>query len=507
MSSFRGLSIGISGLYANKRSLDTISHNISNADNPLYVRQQAIHSESRYSRINVTHSLGTGVDVQQIRQIRDEFLDSKIRKEASEFGFWLSSSNVFGQIEGIVGELSEDALQGVMDKFWNTWEEVAKDPSSLTVRGLLRERAIEFVGTVNHMYEQLESLQFNLDKNIRDMVDEVNQLVKGIGELNTKIMAAEAMGSTANDYRDTRNGYLDRLSQIIKVDIYTSNNGAANVVLGGRHIVSDGNFRQLDAKNNGSPFVDIHWADTGEKLSEERDIRDGELLGLIYARGYYDQEKDITDVTEYKYIIPTLKKQLDEYVKGIAEAVNKLHRQGYTLTGKNDNDFFVNRDPSKSTWAGNIKISDAIDSLSEIAVSAGYIADTEPREIGDGKIAEAIAKLRYGGLFTEGKYEGFNIEEDLSITFLGKTTTDNFYRDIITDFGIAANKAVTMKDSHEMVMNHIDDKRISLSGVSLDEEMTEMIKFQHAYNANARLINAIDEMIEQIVNRMGVVGR
>jgi len=500
MSSFRGLSIGISGLYASKRSLDTISHNIANADNSLYVRQQAIHSESRYSRIGSSYLVGTGVDVQQIRQIRDEFLDAKMRKEATEFGFWLSKSNVFEQVEGILGELSEDALQGVMDKFWNTWEEVAKDPSSLTARGLLRERAIEFVGSVNHLYEQLESLQFNLDKNIKNLVDEVNELVKGIAELNTKIMAAEAVGLTANDYRDTRNGYLDRLSQIVKIDYYTSNNGAVNVVLGGQHIISDGTFRQLEAKNNGSPFVDVHWADTGQKLSEEKDIRGGELLGLLYARGSYGQENEITDAIEYKYIIPTLKKQLNEYVKGIADAVNKLHKEGITLTGNKGEDFFVQQNKNNTNWAGNIKLNEKLDSLGEIAAS--YSGD-----IGDGKVAEAIAKLRYGGLFTEGKYVGIDIGTDLSITFKGITTADNFYRDIITDFGIAANEAVTMRDSHEMVMNQIDDRRISLSGVSLDEEMTEMIKFQHAYNANARLINAIDEMIEQIVNRMGVVGR
>lgn len=490
MSSFRGLSIGISGLYANKRSLDTISHNIANADNPLYVRQQAIHAESRYSRISSNQFVGTGADVQQIRQIRDEFLDTKIRKEASEFGYWSSRTNVFGQVESIVRELSEDALQGVMDKFWGSWEEVAKDPSSLTARGLLRERAIEFVGSVNHLYNQLESLQHNLDKNVQDMVKEVNGLVKGVAELNTKIMTAEGLGSPANDYRDTRNGYLDRLSQIMKVEYYTSSNGSVNVVLGGNHMVSDGSFRQLEAKNNGNPFVDIFWADSKEKLSEERDIKGGELLGLLYARGSFEQEDNITDVTEYKYIIPTIKKQLNEYVKGIADAVNELHRQGYTLTGNHDTDFFVKQDLSKSTWAGNIKISDAIDSLSEIAVSKSFISDIEPREIGDGKIAEAIAKIRYNGIFNE-----------------GKTTPDNFYRDMITDFGISANEAKTMKDSHEMVMNQIDDRRSSLSGVSLDEEMTEMIKFQHAYNANARLINAIDEMVEQIVNRMGIVGR
>ncbi|WIV12052.1 flagellar hook-associated protein FlgK [Proteiniborus sp. MB09-C3] len=483
MSSFRGLSIGISGLYANKRSLDTISHNIANSDNPLYVRQQALHADSRYSRISLTNYIGTGVDVQQIRQIRDEFLDTKVRKEASELGYWVSRSNVFDQVEGIVRELSEDAMQGLMDKFWGSWEEVYKTPGSQTARGLLRERAIEFVGSVNHMYTQLESLQFNLDNNIKNIVDEVNYLTNGIAELNTKIMSAEAMGVTANDYRDTRNGYLDRLSQIVKVDYYTSNNGAINVAVGGAHIVSDGIHREIEAKNNGSPFVDVFWKDTGEELLPERDLKSGELIGLLYARGYYGQESEITDTTEYKYIIPTMKKQLDEYVKGLSEAINEIHSTGKTLTGNTGIDFFVKQDPSNEHWAGNIKLNDVLDSLDEIAAS-------ESGDIGDGKIAEAIAKLRYTGIFND-----------------GKTNPDNFYRDIITDFGIAGNEAITMSNAHEMVVNQIDDRRSSLSGVSLDEEMTEMIKFQHAYNANARLINAIDEMIEQIVNKMGIVGR
>ncbi len=484
MSSFRGLSIGISGLYANRRSLDTISHNIANTDNPLYVRQQAIHTDSRYTRISLKNYIGTGVDVGQIRQIRDGFLDTKIRKESAEFGYWASRTNVFDQVEGIARELSEDALQGVMDKFWNSWEEVSKDPSSLTARGLLKERAIEFAGSVNHMYTQLETLQFNLDKNIRNMAEEANQLTKGIAELNTKIMSAEAMGSTANDYRDTRNGYLDRLSQIINIDYYTSNNGAVNIAIGGTHIVSDGTYREIEAKNNGSPFVEIFWKDTGERLLEERDIKGGELLGLLYARGYHGQESEITDTTEYKYIIPTIKKQLNEYVKGIAEAINSLHKTGYTLTGSQGKDFFVQQDPSNTNWAGNMKLNGVLDSLSEIA------AASKAGEIGNGKIAEEIAKIRYSGIFNG-----------------GKTTADNFYRDLITDLGIAANEAITMRDSHEMVINQIEDRRNSLSGVSLDEEMTEMIKFQHAYNANARLINAIDEMVDQIVNRMGIVGR
>ncbi|MGF7059779.1 flagellar hook-associated protein FlgK [Brassicibacter mesophilus] len=481
-SSFSGLYIGISGLFASQRSLNTISHNIANGDNPLYVRQQAIHADSRYTRVSLKNYTGSGVDVQQIRQIRDEFLDAKIRKEASQFGYWASKANVFDQVEGIVRELSEDALQGVMNKFWSSWGEVSKEPDSLTKRGLLKEHAIEFVGSVNHMYNQLESLQYNLDTNVKNMVEEINQLTKGISELNTKIMSLEASGISANDYRDTRNGYLDRLSQITEIDYYTSNNGAINVTLGGAHIISDGDFRELEAKNNGSPFVDVHWKDTGERLIEEKDIKGGELLGLLYARGSFGQESTISDTTEYKYVIPTLKKQLNEYVKGIAEAINGLHKTGITLTGNTGIDFFVKQDPTNSQWAGNIKLNDVLDSLSEIAASRSG-------DGGNGKVAEDIAKIRD------------------ELIFNGNTIPDNFYRDIITDLGIAGNEAITMMNSHEMVINQIDGRRKSLSGVSLDEEMTEMLKYQHAYNANARIINAIDEMVENIVNKMGIVGR
>jgi len=502
-STFSGLSIGISGLYASQRALDTISHNIANADNSQYVRQQAIHADSRYTRISQRDYSGTGVDVQQIRQIRDEFLDLKIRREATEFGYWYSKSNVFSQIEAVLGELSEDGLQGVIDEFWGTWEEVAKDPSSLTARALLKERAVEFVGSVNHIYSQLESLQFNLDTNVRNMVGEINQLTENIADLNSKIVAYEAMGDKANDFRDTRNAYLDRLSQIIDIDYYTSASGSINVILGGTHLISDGNYRELEAKNNGNPFVDVHWKDTGDLLIEEKDIKGGELLGLLQARGSFGQESSITDPTEYKYVIPTIKRQLNEYVKGLAEAVNELHVAGHTLSGNPSEVFFEQKDTSKpGVWAGNIKLNDNLDSLNEIA------AASNPGEVGNGKIAELIASLREGAFYENGNAVGITFDTvTLDITFLGKTTADNFYRDIITDFGISANEAVSTMNAHEIVMDEIDNKRKSLSGVSLDEEMTEMLKFQHAYNASARVINAIDEMADQIISKMGLVGR
>lgn len=164
-------------------------------------------------------------------------------------------------------------------------------------------------------------------------------------------------------------------------------------------------------------------------------------------------------------------------------------------------------DSTIQNWAGNIKLNGVLDSLSEIAAASKPKPPATEVEVGNGKIAELISRLRNGALFIDGKATEILIDSDLNITFQGKTTPDNFYRDIINDLGISGREAISMKDSHDMVMAQIDHRRKEISGVSLDEDMTEMIKFQHAYNANARFINSIDAMIDQIVNRMGLVGR
>ena len=227
--SFGGLYISISGIYANKKALDTVSHNIANVNNRNYVRQGAIHAESSYSTNTITrYQMGSGVDVQQIRQIRDEFLDAKAYE-----GKWLPLDIIIlnlkylNEIEVIFNEITSSGLQEVMDDFWNGWSELYKEPDSLTIRGLLHEKAVAFTTTVNHISVQLDSLQFNLNKEMLNKTEEVNTLLKEIAGLNNKIKLAEGYGPniSANDYRDQRNAALDRLSELIPINYYENKYG------------------------------------------------------------------------------------------------------------------------------------------------------------------------------------------------------------------------------------------------------------------------------------------
>jgi len=479
-STFSGLSIAISGLYANKRSLDTTSHNISNANNTHYVRQQAMHATSRYVQMPGSGmQLGTGVNIQEIRQIRDEFLDLKYREHAKELGYWSAKNSTFEEIQGIVNEMSNNGLQKVMDQFWDGWNELSKSENAdnLTVRGLLKERAVAFTETVNHISQQLDSLQKNLNVEIVNKVNEVNNIGKQIANLNGKILDVEIKGLKANDYRDERNNLLDRLSQLVAVEYFEDNTGVVNVSIGGKNLVSSRYSNELAAKEKDLTSVDIYWKDTmNYPVPEKVNIKGGEIKGLLDSKDY---------------ITTKVKADLDIFVNTVAKEINKIHQQGYNLAdGTTGYNFFGEDgiDPDKIN-ASNIKINSLLNDLN-------YISASESGNRGDGNIARDILKLRKEYIFEKDPVSG-----DFTMT------TDDFYRNIISQLGVHGNEAANMEESQSLLTGQVDGRRKSLSAVSLDEEMADMLKYQHSYTANSRVVNAIDEMIENIINRMGVVGR
>lgn len=503
--SFGGLYISISGINANKKALDTVSHNIANVNNPNYVRQAAIHAESRYSTNTITrYQIGSGVDVQQIRQIRDEFLDAKLRREMATFGYYKTKSEILNEIEVIFNEITSSGLQEVMDDFWDGWSELYKEPDSLTIRGLLHERAVAFTTTVNHISVQLDNLQFNLNKEMLIKTEEVNSLLKEIAGLNNKIKLAEGYGPhiSANDYRDERNASLDRLSELIPINYYENKYGEITVTLNGRDLINGHYFNPIDVKLNQKGHGEIHWSDTGEKI---------DLKGLGELGGYIDARDKL--VVEYR-------ERLNVLVGELASSINALHKIGVDLEGElNGENFFIIGDPKDP--AATIKVNPALEDFNKIAVGGSAAK-------GDGDIAKAILDLREMNLFrnyedyisNDDKYiyeelkdengNDFTNIEDIINEIKGKggtTNTDGFYRDLILSLSLEREQARDMVSNQLMLINQIDERRQEISSVSLDEEMANMLKYQHSYIANSRVINAIDEMIETIVNRLGIVGR
>lgn len=470
---FQGLSTAISGLYANKKALDTVSHNISNSNNPNYVRQDVTQASNNYiDVVGVKGGIGTGVNISEIRQIRDRFLDERYRNEAGNTGYWQARTDIFSQVEEIMNEPTGSGLSEVMDQFWNSFDELSKDPENLTVRGMVRERAIAFVETVNHMSSQLNSLQVNLNKDISNKTDEINNIAKDIAKLNSVISQNETRGIKANDLRDKRNALIDRLSENMNIKSVDKQNGAIDIYIGGVMLVSGENVREIEAKTTDNSFFELHWKDMNDSKVE---INGGYLKGIMEARGNFDSTDE-----SYKEIIPTLKNRLDNFVNTLTTEINNIHKKGITLLGDAGEDFFVSDREGSEINASNIKLNDNLDTLNNIVSSL-----TGDR--GDGSIAKEIMDIRDKTLFEN-------------------ATPDNYYRSIVADKGVEANKSMIMNKTYTTILSNISNNKSAISGVSMDEEMANMLKFQHSYTANSRVVNAIDEMIDNVVNRMGRVG-
>lgn len=484
--SFGGLYISASGIYANKKSLDTVSHNISNANNPDYVRQRAIHASSPYTQnFDGRYKMGTGVDVQEIRQLRDEFLDIKYREESETFGYWKASGEILGEIEMIFNEVTNSGLQKVMDDFWNAWSEAYKEPDSLTIRGLLHENAVAFTETVNHMSTQLDNLQFNLNKDILNKVEEVNTILKNISGLNKNIKMAEGYGKNivANDFRDKRNAMLDRLSTLIPIKTYEKSTGEAVVSLNGRDIVNGEDINLIKLEQNKKGFGTIHWSDTGELI----DLKGkGELGGFIDCR-----DKEVENYRD----------RLDTLVRTIAEKINEIHIGGKDLQGKDGLAFFIDNESNKNETdfkkmdisASNIRVNPELSNFNKIALS-------KSGDLGDGEIAKDILALRK-------EVNNIKKEDANGKPLVYNMTFDDYYRDLVSSLGVDGNMAKSIALNQEVLLKQIDDRKGAISNVSLDEEMASMLQFQHSYVANSRVMNAIDEMIDNVVNKMGIVGR
>lgn len=481
MASFRGLSIGVSALYANQRALDVTGHNISNVNTQGYTRQMISNSASVYQNVGRSGNgslmqLGFGVDVQEIRQYRDEFLDKKYRRENTMLGYWETRNTSIEELETIFNDTSEEGLQTVMDNFWNSWEQLSKPTGGLVARSLVKENAIAFVETVQTMDGLITSFRKSKNTEIVENIDRINEIAKRIAELNREILKIEANGAVANDYRDERNYLIDELSEKAKIQVIEGS--TTNVLLEGRMLVEGGRYEQIetipDSENNG--YVRLVWGSDGDRL----EISGGSVMSLFESR----------DV-----LVKGFREKLNEFVKGLANEVNKIHETGYGLDGISGRPFFINKMDNSDTNIdlSTIAFNPELNDYDRIA--AGEAADN----FEDNRIALKITELRYSDFFSENGYE---TDEKLR-----KYTFDEFYRNIITDLGNKGREADTAVEAGKLLVDQIDYRRQSLSAVSMDEEMSNLIRFEHSYNAAARIVNAMDEMLDVIVNRIGIVGR
>ncbi len=505
-STFSSYQIARTGMDVSQRGLFVTGHNISNVNTPGYVRQQVIITESKPVQAG-KHIIGIGPNVQETRQIRNEFLDNMYRNENNQLGYWEALSKTIDEIQTIMGEPYGQGLNKDIDQFFKSWSELSKNPGGLTERAIVRQRAISLLNTINHVGLQIDKIQKDLNKEIDLKIHEINTIAGEIAELNLKIVENEGKGNKANDLRDQRNLLLDRLSKYVSVDITEKPNGTTLITIGGMYLVNHNQTNTIISDYNAqdSVFYTAKW----ERDNKEIQLTGGLLKGLIDVRGDVASYKgsvengsliegaDInSDILTPGYqftpgelnLIPELKKGLNIMVNTMARLVNDIHRTGVGLDGSSGLDFFVKIDTNLPFEMGNIALNTEFDDdngLNKIAASISTMPD-------DNTNAQRILEIRDKEIFTTA-----NITTDI----------EGLYNAIIIWWGALGQEAMRAEDSQYQLTLQLQNQKETISGVSMDEELTFMMKYQHAYNASARTINVIDEMIDTIINRMGLVGR
>lgn len=502
-SSFLGIEIGKRGLFAHQRAQNTVSHNSNNVNTPGFSRQRAV-LESSYGRygMGAQWQIGTGVKVSDVDRIRDDFSDMQFRNENSALGKWHIQRDVLKQVEAVFNEPGDIGISGVFNEFWKSLETLSKDAGSAEARETVKESAVTFTNTINHAIQQLTDIENDINFRIGTKVDEVNSIAKQITQLNAEIQQLEITGVTAPDLRDKRDLLLDELSTYINFTSYEDENGVFTVNVGGTVLVKGNDSYEMAFNQDAEP-PKVVWTDYG---NAEVNLSRGEIKGLMELRG---------KVIDYRG-------DLALFAVTFAMEFNEVHKQGYDLNGDKGGEFFtiqkeiqdyydiINNptadddakkaaeEAAKKAVKESIRI---IEVNSEIIADPSKIAAAEsPNGIpGDNRNALELSKVRNNPLEFKWGWESGSAKKTAA--------TDDFYGALVAKIGVDSREAIRMTESQYTMVSQIDERRKSISGVSLDEEMTKMILNQHAYTASARLITSIDEMIDTVVNRLGIVGR
>lgn len=546
------LYIGASGLQSGQNALNTTAHNLTNIDTTGFTRQQTLLSSKRYITISKNpaavsdQQYGIGVNLSAVRQVRDYFLDQTYRKESGRSTFYEASTDVLGEVENVLGELNGEDFQTSLTNLWTAVQELSKDPSSSVTQGLLVQRSAEFINRANAVYQDLTNYQDNLNKQIKEKVTTINQYGKQIQALNDQIRKIECGGiEHANDLRDTRNQILDELGKLCKMTYSEDSLGNVSVRIEDSDFVRGDLFYEIgldasDATGFYTPFwikdaeytvladgtkkYNIKGAEVfnlDQTVSSSLDTDIGGLKALLLARG--DHRANYTDIgNNYdnisQSIVMNVQAEFDQMIHNVTTKINSILAEVYDPS----RGYMCDKDGSplqlfqKITTDGYEKVTDAggnvtwkyaeedptrtdtLYTLGNLQVNANLLR--EPTMLG---FKKADGSADYD---TTGKLKAAFTEESYTLNpnVLKKTTFVDYYKDLVSQVSNTGYAFRNIYENQQTTVEATYNAREQIIGVSSEEELSNMIRFQNAYNASSRYINVISELLEHIISTLAV---
>ena len=460
MGGMSGLNTALSALYAARNGLETAGQNIANVNTDGYHRQRTIQQSigaaitpAFYAK---TGGIGQGVRVADVQRMSDQFLETRSLSEHASQSSLTQTQGVLARIELAFAEPGDSGLQSQMSDFWSSWDDVANHPDDLAARTQLLEQAHTVINSFSQASTQLASLQQTSTDQISAKVAEINDLGARIADLNHSIANATNAGMHPNDLIDQRDSMLSKLAGDIGVTTRPGPAGTVDVFIGNQAIVQGSISNAMRVDLSASPVVGLKWDINGASVS----AKGGEVGGLVST---------VND------IIPRFQAAVDGVAQKMVATVNTQHALGVDLLGGTGANLF---DPAGTT-AGTIALNPLV--------------DADPRLVAAGQT---------GG----GTLDGHNA---LLLAELATSPTgpDLAYRQLIDGLGVEAQRANRQVDIQSAITAQVDGAKEGTSGVNLDEEMTNMVAYQHAYDAAARFMTSIDSLLDTVIHGTGLVGR
>lgn len=437
------------GVQANRIALEVTSDNVANVNNPNYSRRLATFDDMNFNTVSFGTWTNSKVSNELLRK-RNSFVDGQYLEQNPTLNKYDMDTKLFTQIEDIFGEPGKSGISTNLNEFWSAWGDLSNDPENESARMVVVDKAVALGKNFNRINSELINLKENIATSLDGDIGEINSKLHMLAQVNYEIAA-----NNSDSLMDQRDQLVSELSDYFEIQTYESTHGEMTVAVGGQILVSNDKVNELEVytENVGNSY-DLNVRI--KKGSDKIDIKSGEIGSML----------SIANKS-----IPEFSRKLDEIAVNLANKVNNIHKSGYDLNSHTDIAFFSEGISS----AGDFTVNSLIEKNPYLVATSDQLG-----EGANSNIARQINEL-----------QNKNTLKGVSI--------DSYYSGLVTDIGAKVKKSSDFYASQDVIISTIKNQQDAESGVSLDEELVNLSKFQQAFQASAKVLGTVQEMVDTIL--------
>jgi len=460
---FNMLTIGKKAVAITEKQLEVTGHNIANENTPGYSRQRVVQEAADPLQL-VYANIGTGVNLVRVERMRDLYLDAEFRKQYGNTGYWGSMTKNLQELEKNVIETSEHGINQMINNFFNDWEFLSNNPFSTIHRMDVVNSTEQMIRGFQDLYRSIEDKIQDVKYQMMDSAQRINEIAVDLANIMDYISYHKVMETPINDVMDKFDLLIDELSNYGDVTIKTRDNGTMSVYFGTVELVRNNEPQTLIIEDRVNSMTDeteffISWDNIKNDVNSISGLTTGSIKALY----------DLKDK-----ILPSYLEKLDQMVVEIADQVNAIHTLGYNLTDPTTTGYYFFDPNTKGVKSFSLS--------KEVLADPGFIATSLTGASGDNQISLMITDLR--------KSQTFGNEQTLTESFA----------DLVYVVASDVKFSITSADRSQLISDQTDNFREAVKGVSINEESANLVKYQAAYQAAAKIITVADEMLKTIIN-------